>query len=362
MRLLNGNGESFAVRRSWVATIGRLGRLSLLVLGAGLYQFAGCQGAGAAAAASGAIAGGYREVKWPMPAMTARGTPAPWFFGEVAAAATTREGNIIVLHRGAQPLMEFDPAGKFLRSWGNEMFSEGKVTRVEAQDRAPGTSGYAAVYGAAGCYSCGAHSVRVDPQGNVWVVDATAHVVYKMSAPGARDYAARHQVILQLGAKGVSGAGATHFNLPTDVAFAPNGDVYVSDGYGNARVAKFSADGKFLLEWGKRGTGPGQFQLPHNLVIDQQGRVYVTDRDNQRIQVFDAQGKFIEEWKNVGGISTLFMTKDQQIWAGGVLRNLKGEVLAKLPGEPGGHGTTVSESGDVFIAQLSRVVQKFVKE
>ena len=90
--------------------------------------------------------------------------------------------------------------------------------------------------------------------------------------------------------------------------------------------------------------------------------MYVTDRDNQRIQVFDANGKFLDQWKNTGGVSTLFMTKDQHIWAGGVLRNLKGEVVARLPGNPGGHGATVTESGDVFIAQLTGVVQKFVKQ
>lgn len=331
------------------------GRLSLLVLSAAAFQFAPGQTAGA----GGPV---YREEKWPLAAQTARGTPAPWHFGEVAAVATTKEGNILVLHRGAHPIMEFTPTGKFLRSWGDGMISPGKVTRVEARDRAPGTSGYAAVYGAAGCYSCGAHSVRVDPQGNVWVVDATGHVVNKMSAPGARDFAARHEVILQLGAKGVSGADATHFNLPTDVAFAPNGDIYVSDGYGNARVVKYSPGGKYLSEWGKRGTGEGEFELPHNLAVDAQGRVYVTDRDNQRIQVFDAQGKFLAQWKDVGGVSTLFMTENQQLWTGGLLRNLEGNVVARLPGNPGGHGTTVTASGEVFVAQLSRVVQKFARE
>jgi DNA-binding beta-propeller fold protein YncE len=330
-------------------------RLSLLLLGAAWFPSLYGQSAGA----DGPV---YREVKWPLEAQTARGTPSPWFFGEVAAVATTREGNIVVLHRGAHPIMEFAPTGKFLRSWGDGMISEGKVTRVEAQHRAPGTSGYAAVYGAAGCSACGAHSVRVDPQGNVWVVDATAHVIYKMSAPGARDFAARHQVILQLGTKGVSGADATHFNLPTDVAFAPNGDIYVSDGYGNARVVKYAPDGKYLSAWGKRGTGLGEFELPHNLAVDAQGRVYVTDRDNQRIQIFDAQGKFLDQWKDVGGVSTLLMTPNQQIWTGGVLRNLQGDIVARLPGNPGGHGTTVTESGDVFVAQLSRVVQKFAKE
>ena len=122
-----------------------------------------------------------------------------------------------------------------------------------------------------------------------------------------------------------------------------------------------SADWAYLLQWGKRGTGPGEFGLPHNLVVDAQGQVYVTDRDNQRIQVFDSKGKLLDQWRDVGRISTLLMTKDQHIWTGGVLRNLKGEVLARLPGNPGGHATTVTESGDVFIAQLSGMVQKFVK-
>ena len=92
----------------------------------------------------------------------------------------------------------------------------------------------------------------------------------------------------------------THFNLPTDVAFAPNGDLYVTDGYGSARVVKFSRDGKYLLQWGTRGKGPGEFGLPHNVVTDAQGRVYVTDRDNQRIEVFDANGKFLTQWTGTG--------------------------------------------------------------
>ena len=334
MQILNVTGkESF---------LKRFACLSALVLSAAL-----CQSAGAAD-------GVYKEVKWPIKAKTMAGTPSPWHFGEVVAAATTKEGNILVFHRGAHPIMEFTAEGKFLRSWGDGMISEGKVTAVEPKDRAPGASLSAAVYGPAGCYSCGAHSVRVDAEGNIWIVDAGAHVVYKMNAEG--------RVIMQLGAKGESGVDSTHFHLPTDVAFAPNGDIYVSDGYGSPRVVKYSADGKYLLQWGKRGTGPGEFELPHNLVVDAQGRVYVTDRSNLRIQIFDSQGKFLDQWKDIGSVSTLFMTKDQHIWTGGVLRNLKGEVVARLPGDPGGHGTTVSESGDVFIAQLSGMVQKFVKQ
>ena len=322
----------------------RLGLLVLSMLGAGLGQQGSAPGLR------------YKEApEWPIQASSVAGTPAgPWNFGQVTAVATTTDGNILVFHRGAHPLMEFDSGGKFIRSWGNGMISEGKVTRIAPGDRVAGGSGYTAVYGPPGCYSCGAHSVRVDSEGNIWVIDATAHVVYKMNQ--------QRRVILQLGTKGVSGAGPKNFNLPTDVAFAPSGDIYVSDGYASARVVKYSSDGKYLLQWGTRGTGPGEFGLPHNLVVDAQGKVYVTDRDNQRIQVFDANGKFLDQWKNIGGVSTLFMTKNQHIWTGGVLRNLKGEVVARLPGNPGGHGATVTESGDVFIAQLSGVVQKFAKQ
>jgi hypothetical protein len=169
--------------------------------------------------------------------------------------------------------------------------------------------------------------------------------------------------LMRLGAKGTPGTGRNTFNLPTDVAFAPNGDVYVTDGYGNARVVKYSRDGTYLLEWGKRGKGPGEFGLPHNVVTDRAGRVYVTDRDNQRIQVFDGNGTFLTQWVGTGIISGLAMTSDQRIWTGGILRDLDGKVLGRLsgPGVAGGHGVAVGESGDVYIAQLSGIVQRFVK-
>ena len=339
-------------------------RLSLLVLS--LPGLAVCQQGDAPGVGSqeqGSQAAAYREAPaWPAPAITAADTPAgPWNFGQVAAVATTKNGHILVLHRGAHPIMEFSSGGTFVRSWGDGLISEGKVVQIAPHDRVAGGSGYTVVYGPAGCYACGGHSVRVDAEGNIWVVDAGAHVVYKMDR--------ERRVIMTVGTKGVAGAGPDHFNLPTDVAFAPGddsrgdsgGDFYVSDGYGSARVVKYSRDGTYLLEWGTRGTGPGEFGLPHNLTVDARGRVYVTDRDNRRIQVFDANGKFLDEWADVGGVSTLFMTKEQRIWAGGVLRDLKGEVVGRLPGRVGGHGTTVTADGEVFVGQLSGVVQKFVK-
>ena len=296
----------------------------------------------------------HTEVEgWPDPAVSAAGPPAAWNFGQVAGVATSANGYILVLHRGANPIMLFDATGRFVRAWGDGLFSNGKVSGIPPGDRQPGQSGYTAVYGAAGCHACGAHAIRVDPDGNIWVVDAPGHVIYKMDATG--------RVLMELGSKGISGVSRTTFNLPTDVAFGPTGEIYVSDGYGNARVMKFDADGQYVLQWGSRGTGPGEFGLPHNLAVDATGRVYVTDRDNQRVQVFSADGEFLSEWRDIGGNSALFMTSDQQLWTGGTLRNLEGRVVTTLPDGNGGHGMTQTLDGEVFVAQLAGRVQKFIE-
>src|SRR5882762_4806030 len=162
---------------------------------------------------------------WPTDARTAAGTPAgPWNLIQAPGVAVDTRGHVLVLHRGAHPILEFESGGKFVRSWGDGMFSEGKVVAVAAKDRAPGASGYSAVYGPAGCASCGAHSVRVDTQGNIWAIYATGYVIYKMNPDGKE--------IMRLGTKGVAGSSPTAFNLPTDVAWGSNGDIYVTDGYG----------------------------------------------------------------------------------------------------------------------------------
>ena len=297
----------------------------------------------------------YRLVEWPAPAKSVAGFDAPWNFIQVSSVAISPKGTVLVLHRGAHPMLEFDPAGTFIRSWGEGItISEGKVAGIPKHNWAPDRSRYSANYGPSGCTACGAHSVRVDTQGNVWVVDATAHVIYKMSMEGKE--------LMRLGTKGTSGAGRTTFNLPTDIAFASNGDLYVTDGYGGARVVKFSRDGKYLLEWGKRGTGPGEFGLPHNVVVDAQGLVYVTDRDNQRIQIFDANGKFLREWTSTGGVSGLAMTGDGRIITGNVVRDLTGNVVVKLPDAAAAHGAAVDAQGNIYLAQLSGIVQKFVKQ
>jgi peptidylamidoglycolate lyase len=133
------------------------------------------------------------------------------------------------------------------------------------------------------------HSLTIDDADNIWLTDVGLHQVFKFDHAG--------NLLLALGTPGVPGDDAAHFNMPTDVAVAPDGSFYVSDGYGNSRIVKFSPEGRFLAEWGAKGNGPGQFDVPHSLALDGRGRVYVADRGNARLQIFDGEGQFIAEWQ-----------------------------------------------------------------
>src|ERR1700752_3078787 len=158
--------------------------------------------------------GSYKLVEWPAPATSAAGFAAPWNLIQASSVAISPKGTVLVLHRGADPVLEFDTSGKLIRSWGDGLMREGKVAGIPKENFASDRSRYSAVYGPAGCTACGAHSVRVDAQGNLWIVDATAHVVYKMTQDGKE--------LMRLGTKGTSGASRTTFNLPTDIGFASN--------------------------------------------------------------------------------------------------------------------------------------------
>ncbi len=194
---------------------------------------------------------------------------------EVSAVAVDSESNIFVLQRGGRKwpdndildktvievptIFVFDGrTGALIKKWGEKLFAL-------------------------------PHSLTIDGKDNIWVADVALHQVFKFSHDG--------KLLFTLGERGVSGDDTSHFNRPSDVAIAPDGSFYVSDGYGNSRILKFSAEGKVLFQWGKKGKAAGEFDLPHGIALDTKGNVYVADRQNKRIQVFDNQGKYITEWK-----------------------------------------------------------------
>jgi DNA-binding beta-propeller fold protein YncE len=181
------------------------------------------------------------------------------------------------------PILHFDPSGKLIASFGAGMF----------------------VF---------PHGITIDREGNVWVADADGkngkgHQVIKFSPTG--------KVLMRLGKSGMPGNAPGYFNRPTGVAIARNGDIFVSDGHGgdsNARVVKFSKSGQLLTAWGKKGSGPGEFDVPHAIAVDSKERVYVADRSNSRVQVFDATGKFIADWKQFGRPSGVYVDANDVIY------------------------------------------------
>lgn len=132
------------------------------------------------------------------------------------------------------------------------------------------------------------HGLSIDSQGNIWATDVALHQVVKLSPEG--------QVQMTLGTRGEAGGDDKHFNRPTQVGFAKDGTILVADGYGNTRIARFSADGRFLGQWGSPGKGPGEFNTPHAIAIDPAGKVYVADRENDRVQVFSSEGGLLAIW------------------------------------------------------------------
>ncbi|TAL47177.1 MAG: 6-bladed beta-propeller [Chitinophagaceae bacterium] len=154
------------------------------------------------------------------------------------------------------------------------------------------------------------HGLTVDKHNNIWVTDVGLHQVLKFSHDG--------RLLIKWGVPKVPGNDSLHFNLPTDVAIANDGSFYVSDGYGNSRVVKFSATGKYLFTWGSHGNKPGEFNIPHAITLDDKGNVYVADRENNRIQVFDSTGAFIKEIMNnekVAQIPAITLDNSQHLFA-----------------------------------------------
>lgn len=264
--------------------------------------------------------------------------PDGWKFGRVSAVASAPNGEVFVFQRGkkADPVIVFDSTGRYVRSWGKGLFGN-------------------------------PHAIRIDKSGSVWITDNGDHQVMKFTPEG--------QSLLKLGIKGKAGTDESTFDKPTDIAWAPDGAFYISDGYGNSRVVKFTKEGKFMKAWGKRGTGQGEFNLPHSIAVDPKGQVYVADRENNRIQIFDGDGKFLKQWTHLGSTQNLFITPAGELWAmtyrdaveirtydclsGRIMKvdSSTGKVLGSM--ESPGHWLDVSNKGDIFIGSLTGNVFRY---
>lgn len=222
------------------------------------------------------------------------------------------------------------------------------------------------------------HGLTIDREDRVWLTDVGLHQIFKFTPEG--------KILMTIGEPRKPGGDSTHFNLPTDIAVLPDGSFYVSDGYKNTRVAKFTADGRFEFEWGGKGDAPGQFNLPHGIAVDARGRVFVCDRTNSRLQVFDPQGKFLAQWKgphigrpygvDIGPEGHIYIVdggdpSSEPAERGKVVElDADGRVVDSFgaPGKgPGqfqmGHDIAVAPDGAVYVAEgAGKRVQKFVRK
>ena len=263
--------------------------------------------------------------------------PTGWTFGGVSAVATDSQDRVYAFQRKDPPILVFDKNGTFLGSWGSSAFAD-------------------------------PHGINIVDD-VIYVTDRNDHVALKFTLDG--------RPLMVLGTRGqASDTGATKdielpprsagpFNKPTEMMVAPSGDLYVSDGYRNSRVHRFSSQGALLDSWGKPGKEePGEFHLPHSLWVDRQSQVYVCDRENSRIQVFTAAGRFLSQWRDIHKPTDIYFDAQEIAYVSEQRPSISvmeksGKVLARFETAASGHGLWVDSAGDIYLASVG--AKKLIK-
>jgi DNA-binding beta-propeller fold protein YncE len=292
--------------------------------------------------------------------------PLGWSFLDVTGLAVDAQDRVYVLNRGIHPVIVFDRDGNLLTTWGEGLFKH-------------------------------AHGAGISPDGSIYCTDDELHVVYKFTPEG--------KLLQTIGNKGQPSDtgyisewndifwslttithGGPPFNRPTGVAVTASGEIYISDGYGNARVHKFSPDGKLLFSWGEPGYLPAQFRLPHYICLDNQKRVWIADRENSRLQIFDSGGKFLDQWEDFIRPTDVKIDKNNIVYVTELCQrvsilSIDGKVLTRFGNQKGKdlekalflapHTVAIDSRGDIYVGEVSwswtkrtldrgpRVVQKF---
>ncbi len=271
--------------------------------------------------------------------------PRNWSFGSAnptdrpprtaLKGAVAANGDIYVLSRSAHPVMVFNPDGNFITAWGE------------------------------GLYSDFVHSIAIAPDQSVYVIDSGLHALFHHAPDGT--------LLRTLGTPGMPAPTwqGNPFNMPTHIAFHPNGDAYVSDGYGNKRVHRFAMDGTHKMSWGGPGEGPGQFSLVHFIAIDAAGTIYITDREIDRIQLFDETGKWLADWRGDFDMSSDLAIGKQAIYVGGrdglsIWTHDRQQIIRWAADEPykgafNIHGIWIDAQENIYLAHFDKAVSKLTR-
>ena len=266
--------------------------------------------------------------------------PEGWEFGWVPAVAVDSQDRVYVYSRSEHPMVVFDRDGNFIDAWGDDILKD-------------------------------AHGIFIDADDNIYCTERDTHVMRKFTTNG--------ELLMTLGTPDAPGAEGEPFNKPTDFALGPDGEMYISDGYGNARVHKYSPDGELIKSWGQPGTGPGEFDLPHCVRVDPRNRLMVADRENNRIQFFTLDGEYIEEWGDLLQPDTIYIDEDDLVYIAELgqrisIMTLDGEVISQWGSERGStvpgeflacpHGIWLDSHGDIYVGevQADARLQKFIRQ